>query len=80
MSESPEVAIYVTVTTEYSWTGPVSDLPPGLRKGVVVKGEVDLDRLGENFENVDQAVAQKFFEKHGDVDSDTFEVTNTEEA
>lgn len=75
MSESPEVAIYATITSEYTWQGEVSDLPPGLHKGVVVKGEVDLDRLNENMENFDEVALQKFIE----LNSEEFTINDTEE-
>ena len=49
-AEELEVYINFTHTIEYTWQGPVSDLPAKVRKGVIKNGTLDEDQLQANID------------------------------
>lgn len=59
MSNEVNVGINFTVTAEYFWEGPVSDLPASIRKGVVGKaGMLDEEVLTDNIRDDDSALSK----------------------
>jgi hypothetical protein len=45
MKPDTEVTVYFTMTREYVWSGPISDLPSGL---LLTDGELDTEALTES--------------------------------